>query len=230
MEYAHVKLSSNTGEVTCVGGEFVFEVADNTGGTLNATNAACKGTVRVPSGSKKGVVVVNAAVKIEYLVAPPPTPPPPYFVAKAPPGKKAKIAVEVKVTLGGYTVETFGAAEKTSFKAGIAKSAKTTADKVTITKVTAGSRRHLLAGSIAVDFQIETKDAAAAVSVEESIKKADLKKELTSSGLTKVESVSAPVVEVETIFVDKTVVDSAASRVWVSLASILAGAAILALW
>jgi len=166
----------------------------------------------------------------QAMSPPPPTPPPPFVAAKAPAGKKAKIVVEVKVTLGGYTVETFGAAEKTSFKAGIAKSVKTTADKVTITKVTAGSRRHLLAGSIAVDFQIETKDAAAAVSVEESIKKADLKEELTSSGLTKVESVSAPVVEVKTIFVDETVVDSAASRVWVSLTSILAGAAILALW
>jgi hypothetical protein len=102
MEYAHVKLSSNTGEVTCVGGEFVFEVADNTGGTLNATNAACKGTVRVPSGSKKGVVVVNAAVKIEYLVAPPPG----AASSSPPPGAAKEIAkVDVSLDVSGAAVE-----------------------------------------------------------------------------------------------------------------------------
>ena len=101
MEYAHVKLSSNTGEVACVGGEFVFEVADNTGGTLNATNAACKGTVRVPSGSKKGVVVVNAAVKIEYLVAPPPA-----ASSSPPPGAAKEIAkVDVSFDVSGAAVE-----------------------------------------------------------------------------------------------------------------------------
>ena len=102
MDYAYMKLSSNTGKVTCTGGEIVVEVADNTGGTLNALNADCKGTIRVPSGSKKGIVVVNAAVKIEYFVAPPPSPPPPL----PPPSARKEIAkVDVSLDISGAAVE-----------------------------------------------------------------------------------------------------------------------------
>ena len=113
-------------------------------------------------------------------------------------GDSAKSEVRVALKITGYTVDTFMDAEKTAFKAGIAKVADVNTADVTINSVTtsvdiASSRRHLLATGIVVDFTIRVLDAASASATTQTISTtsaATMVATLKMSGLTNVESIT----------------------------------------
>lgn len=83
-------------------------------------------------------------------------------VTVAPPPPPATVAVRGTMKLDGYTEATFGTAEKTAFKNGIAKTARVSPSSVTLTVKDA--RRHLLAG-ISIEFTIATTDANTAADI-----------------------------------------------------------------
>ena len=69
----------------------------------------------------------------------------------------APVYLAASATLGGYTAATFGAKEVGQFQSAMATALSVASTAVTVTSVAnAASRRHLLAGSVAVGFSVLT--------------------------------------------------------------------------